>query len=383
MTRVVSVFGAGPAGLMAAEVLSAAGLEVHLHDHKTSPARKFLLAGRGGLNLTHSEPLSRLLTRYGAAEARLAPAITAFPPDALCAWAKSLGIDTFVGSSGRVFPVGLKATPLARAWLRRLAGQGVVFHPRSPWPGFGATPSVLAFGGLSWPHLGSDGAWLPAFRSAGIAVNPFRPANGRFLVPWSAHFASRFAGLPLKTIALTHGPRTVRGEVMISADGIEGGAIYALSRHLRDEPDTPLTVDLKPDLAEAEVAARLARPRAKLSTSNFLRKALGLSPVAAALLREAGAPLTAQAIKALPIAISGPAAITRAISSAGGVDWAEVDQNFMVLKQPGVFVAGEMLDWEAPTGGYLLQAAFATGHAAAQGLLAWVARSETANSERA
>ncbi len=374
MTGSVAVYGAGPAGLMAAEVLSAAGLQVHLHDHKPSPARKFLLAGRGGLNLTHSEPLETLLARYGEAEGFLAPAIRAFPPDGLRAWAAGLGIDTFVGSSGRIFPVGLKATPLLRAWLRRLAGQGVVFHPRSPWPGFAASPAVLAFGGASWPHLGSDAGWLPAFRAEGIAVTPFRPANGRFLVPWTEHFARRCAGVPLKNVALSHGPHRVRGEVMISADGIEGGAIYALSRHLRDDPETPLILDLKPDLSEADVAARLTRPRGKLSTSNYLRKALGLSPVAVALLREVGRPLSATAIKAVPITITGPAAITRAISSAGGVAWSEVDAQFMLRKRPGTFIAGEMLDWEAPTGGYLLQAAFATGRAAALGLLGFLAR---------
>ena len=373
MTRRVAVYGAGPAGLMAAEVLAAAGVAVDLHDHKPSPARKFLLAGRGGLNLTHSEPLADLLARYGEAASFLAPAITGFAPDALRAWASGLGIETFVGSSGRIFPVGLKATPLLRAWLRRLAGQGVTFHPRSPWPGFDGAAAVLAFGGASWPHLGSDAPWVSAFHAAGIAVTPLRPANGRFLVPWTEHFASRFAGTPLKTIALAHGPHRVKGEVMISADGIEGGAIYALSRHLRDEPQTPLTLDLKPDLSDAEVTARLARPRGKTSQSNHLRKVLGLPPVAVALLREAGLAPSAAAIKALPMAITGPAPIARAISSAGGVALAEIDARYMLRKKPGVFVAGEMLDWEAPTGGYLLQASFATGRASAQGLLDWLA----------
>jgi len=358
----VSVIGAGPAGLMAAEVLAEGGASVTIHEHKAAPARKFLLAGRGGLNLTHSEPLEQLLGRYGTARAKLEPAIRAFPPEALIAWANNLGIATFVGTSGRVFPQDMKASPLLRAWLGRLDRLGVKLVTRSRWEGFDGTPAILAMGGASWPHLGSDAAWIPMVRAAGIEVSPFRPANCRFLVPWTEHFAERFAGKPVKNVALSYGTHTARGEIMISRGGIEGGAVYALSRFIRDEPGQQLAVDLRPDLTADVVNERLSRRNRKDSRSNVLRKAFGLSPAAIALLRETGA----QDIKAVPIAVGPPAGLERAISSAGGIALSEVDENFQLVKRRGCYAVGEMLDWEAPTGGYLLQACFSMAVAAAK-----------------
>jgi uncharacterized flavoprotein (TIGR03862 family) len=367
---IVTVYGAGPAGLMAAEVLASGGCAVTIHDRMPAPARKFLLAGRGGLNLTHSEPLEALLARYGEARDRLEPAIRAFPPDALIAWANGLGVETFVGTSGRVFPKAMKASPLLRAWLRRLDGLGVKLVTRSPWTGFGETPAVLAFGGASWPHLGSDAGWVPAFKDAGIVVHAFKPANSRFLVNWSKIFRERFAGTPVKNVALSYAGHRVRGEIMISQEGLEGGAIYALSKGMREKPGHPLVIDLRPDLTLEALGERLKRPRGKDTQSNFLRKVAGLAPVAISLLRETGNAMDAAGLKHVAVAILRPAGLARAISSAGGVAFDEVDENFQLRKKPGVFVAGEMLDWEAPTGGYLLQACFSTGAAAARGLLA-------------
>jgi hypothetical protein len=392
------VVGAGPAGLAAAEVLAARGHRVDLYDAAPSPARKFLLAGRGGLNLTHSEPFERFLARYGAAAERLAPAIGRFPPEALRAWSAGLGEETFVGSSGRVFPKAFKASPLLRAWLRRLQTLGVVLHPRRRLVGLGegaarfAGPEgieearggavVLALGGASWPRLGGDGSWVEILRGAGVAVAPLRPANCAFVVDWSPAFRERFAGQPLKAVALSHGQTRVRGEAMIDANGIEGGAVYALSAALREAIDAQgsaiLTIDLKPDLTRETLAERLQR-RPGQSLSTFLRKAAGLAPVAIALLREAGpvpdAPdALAERLKALPIRLIAVAPIARAISSAGGIAWSEIDETFMLTQLPGVFVAGEMIDWEAPTGGYLLQACFATGRAAGAAAAAWVER---------
>ncbi|MBM3520616.1 MAG: TIGR03862 family flavoprotein, partial [Alphaproteobacteria bacterium] len=330
-----------------------------------APARKFLLAGRGGLNLTHAEPLDTFLTRYGEAREFLEPAIRAFPPTALRDWCHGLGIETFVGSSGRVFPKTMKASPILRAWLRRLAGLGVTLRTGHTWQGFGDGPTILAMGGASWPRLGSDGGFAPILAREGIRIVPFQPANSRFLVPWSEHFIERFAGTPLKNVALTYGPHRARGEAMIASTGIEGGAIYTLSRHLREERHGPLLIDLKPDLSPDEVTARLARRRPKESLSNHLRKSLGLSPVAIALLRET----KAQDVKSVPLAIGPPEGLARAISSAGGVARDEVDANFMLRRKPLCYAVGEMLDWEAPTGGYLLQACFSTAVAAARDCL--------------
>jgi uncharacterized flavoprotein (TIGR03862 family) len=364
----VKIIGAGPAGLMAAEILAEAGQSVAIHDHMAAPARKFLLAGRGGLNLTHSEPLDAFLERYGEAKAFLEPAVRAFPPEALIQWANGLGIETFVGSSGRVFPRQMKASPLLRAWLRRLDSLGVKLVPRSRWAGFDGTPTILALGGASWPHLGSDAAWLPVFAEKGIMVHPFKTANSRFLVHWSKVFRDKFAGTPVKNVALTYAGKRVRGELMISQEGIEGGAIYAVSKGLREHPGHPLIIDFRPDISQEVLAQRLTRPRGKDSLSNYLRKVAGLSPVAINLLRETGTAPDAAGIKAMPLKLERPAGITRAISSAGGVAREEVDAHFQLNKVPGTYCVGEMLDWEAPTGGYLLQACFSTAVMAARHL---------------
>ncbi len=362
----VQVIGAGPAGLMAAEVLAKGGARVVIRDHMAAPARKFLLAGRGGLNLTHSEPLDQFLERYGEQKAFLEPAIRAFPPAAVIEWCHGLGIETFVGSSGRVFPKQMKASPLLRAWLKRLGELGVTLQTRSRWEGFDGKRTILAMGGASWPHLGSDAAWVPILQAAGIAVNPFKPANSRFLVNWSKLFRERFSGTPVKNVALTYAGHRVPGEVMISQEGIEGGAIYALSRGMREHPGHPLHIDLRPDLKVEVLAERLSRPRAKDTQTNFLRKVAGLSPVAISLLRETGNAMDAAGIKAVAVQILRPAGIARAISSAGGIALSELDENFQLKKMPGVYAVGEMLDWEAPTGGYLLQACFSTAVSAAR-----------------
>lgn len=360
------IIGAGPSGLMAAEVLAQGGARVTIHDRMAAPARKFLMAGRGGLNLTHSEPLDRFLDRYGPARGMLEPAIRAFPPDAVRDWCHGLGIETFVGSSGRVFPKTMKASPLLRAWLRRLAGLGVELKPRSEWRGpDGSTDiTILAMGGASWPRLGSDGNWVPVLRGLGVEITDLAPSNSGVVTDWSAHFAERFAGKPLKRIGITCGGRTMRGEAIVTRRGLEGGAVYGLSPELRDAAE--FTIDLKPDMSEEQVAARLERPRGKESTSNWLRKSLNLSPVAIALLRERGAAPSVPSIKRLAVPLRGIEGLERAISSAGGIARSEVDENFQLHRLPRTYAVGEMLDWEAPTGGYLLQACFSTGHWAAR-----------------
>jgi uncharacterized flavoprotein (TIGR03862 family) len=390
----VAVIGAGPAGLMAAETMATAGLAVTVFDRMPSPGRKLLMAGRGGLNLTHSEALPGLLDRYGAARGSLGTAITDFPPAALVAWCEGLGQPTFTGSSGRVFPRAMKASPLLRAWLARLDGLGVQFAMRRRWTGWDATgapafddgttirsaATVLALGGASWPRLGSDGAWTDLL--PGIAVSPLRPANCGFVVAWSAPFR-RFEGTPLKRIALSFRGRTVRGEAMVTERGIEGGAVYALSGVLRDaiaaEGAVTAYLDLRPDLEAAALARRVAGPRGSASLSTFLRKAAGLAPVGVGLVQEAlhagAAPDLASLIKAIPLHLRAPQPIARAISSAGGIALDEMDPRWMLRRRPGVFAAGEMLDWEAPTGGYLLQACFATGAACGRGVVAWLQES--------
>ena len=397
----VVVIGAGPAGLMAAEVIAQAGRCVTVYDALPSAGRKFLMAGRGGLNLTHSEQLPAFVARYGAAMPQLAEAIETFPPDMLRAWSELLGQPTFVGSSGRVFPQAFKASPLLRAWLRRLDQSGVQFAMRYRWTGWdgegrllfdtsegprviAAKATVLALGGASWPRLGSDGAWVKTLAARGIDVAPLRPANCGFVVAWSDVFRNRFAGYPLKSMALSFGSQVVRGEAMITRTGIEGGAIYALSAPMRDavvaNGTATLNVALRPELNTSELIAKLSAPRGKQSLSTFLRKAVHLPPVGIALLQEtaiaSGTSLAslstaslAGLINAVPIVLSGVAPIARAISTAGGIALDELDADYMIEKLPGVFAAGEMLDWEAPTGGYLLQASFATGAAAGRGVV--------------
>jgi uncharacterized flavoprotein (TIGR03862 family) len=365
----VTVVGAGPAGLMAAELLASGGAKVTIIDHMAKPARKFLLAGRGGLNLTHSEPLETMLERYGEAKDFISPAIRAFPPSALIEWVNELGIETFVGSSGRVFPKQMKASPLLRAWLRRLESLGVVLKANTQWQGLDTTPTILAMGGASWPQLGSDAAWVPTLRAANIRVNGFKPANSRFLVNWSKLFRDKYAGTPVKNVALNYAGQKVRGEIMISSEGIEGGAIYALSRFMREMPGEELQVDLRPDLSVEQLAERLAKPRGKQSQSTFLRKAAGLPPVSISLLHESGVAITAENIKTVPIKILRPASLARAISSAGGVALSDLDENFRLKAMKNVYCIGEMVDWEAPTGGYLLQACFSSAVAAAKDCL--------------
>jgi uncharacterized flavoprotein (TIGR03862 family) len=391
---VIAVIGAGPAGLMAAEILARGGRQVTVFDHMPSAGRKLLMAGRGGLNLTHAESIEVFLTRYGSAGGRLAPAIRRFPPEALRAWAESLGQSLFVGTSGRVFPRAMKASPLLRAWLLRLGGLGVQFAFRHRWQGFGADPHwllfagsapihaesvVLALGGASWPRLGSDGGWTPHLAQRGIAMAPFKPANCGLTIGWTDIFKQRFAGTPLKAVALRGEGQVSRGDAMITGYGIEGGAVYALSGVVRDaiavRGEAMLTLDLRPDLTEAALVAKLRTLRPRDSLSNGLRRTLSLAPVATNILREAGpAPSRdpaslAALIKAVPLRVTGCQGLDRAISSAGGVAWDEVDNRFMLRRMPGVFVAGEMLDWEAPTGGYLLQGCMATGAAAGHGML--------------
>jgi uncharacterized flavoprotein (TIGR03862 family) len=402
----IAVIGAGPAGLMAAEVIAQGGAGVTVYDAMPSAGRKFLMAGRGGLNLTHSEPLPAFLARYGEATPRFAAAITAFPPESLRQWSEALGQPTFVGSSGRVFPKAMKASPLLRAWLRRLDGSGVRFALRHRWTGWDddgrlsfhtpdgkrvveARATVLALGGASWPRLGSDGAWVETLRSRGVTIAKLRPANCAFSVAWSDIFRNRFEGHPLKGAALSFDAHSVRGEAVITRNGIEGGAIYALSAELReaigDKGEAILRVALRPELSISDLVARLSMPRAKQSLSNFLRKAIHLSPVAIGLLQEAAiasgvslASLSTASLAALindlPIKLDGVAPIARAISTAGGISLDELNADFMIRRLPGIFAAGEMLDWEAPTGGYLLQACFATGAAAGRGAVKWLSR---------
>jgi uncharacterized flavoprotein (TIGR03862 family) len=402
-----AIIGGGPAGLMAADVLARGGALVTIYERMPSVGRKFLLAGRGGLNLTHSEALEAFLPRYREATPHLRAAIEAFSPADLQNFSAELGQETFIGSSGRIFPQSLKTSPLLRAWLRRLSEMGVRLRLRHHWQGWDregallfSTPdgpltvpaqaTILALGGASWPHLGSDGSWTGPLQQAGIAIAPLRPSNSGFRVDWSDMFRERFAGEPLKSVELAFREARLRGEAMITRHGIEGGAIYALSPDLREAiaatGEAVLRVDLRPDIGFPELERRLAAPREKRSLANWLRKQVKLPPVAIGLIQEAAhsaaTPLStmtpeelAKLIKAVPIRLSGTARIARAISTAGGVAFSEIDGRFMLKARPGTFIAGEMLDWEAPTGGYLLQAVFATGAAAARGALEWMSES--------
>jgi hypothetical protein len=396
---------------MAAEVLVQGGARVEVFDSMPSVGRKFLLAGKGGLNLTHSEPPERFRARFGAARAHLEALLDRFGPEDVRAWALGLGFDTFVGSSGRVFPTDLKAAPLLRAWLHRLRRAGVVFHTRHRWLGWDgcsadarlqfATPSgirhtraeatVLALGGGSWPRLGSDGAWVALLRERGVTVAPLRSANCGFDVQWSERFRTRYAGQPVKTVTITfddaEGNRVEQqGEFTITQGGVEGGLIYALSARLRDSiearGDLVITLDLAPDWTMERLANEIARPRGSSSWSRHLQRTIGLRGAKAGLLNEAfvprnfdDVPRLAAAIKALPLRLVGARPLDEAISSAGGVAFDQLDEGLMIRKLPGVFCAGEMLNWEAPTGGYLLTACFASGRGAGEGALEWLSRS--------
>ena len=393
----VAIVGAGPAGLFAAECLAEKGLSVTVYDRMPSPASKFLMAGRGGLNLTHSEPLDAFIGRYGPASPLLTRALARFSPDDLRRWAHGLGEETFTGSSGRVFPKSFKASPLLRAWLRRLDRLGVRLFTRHEWRGFGADGALLfaipdgethvhadavllALGGASWPRLGADGGWVADLQRAGITVMPFEPANAGWLMPWTDH-VRRFAGTPLKRVALSFGGETARGDAMLTETGLEGGPVYALGALVRAalaRGEGTLTLDLRPDLDRAALVKKLSAARKGASLAKRLTQA-GLTPAMQAVLREAG-PLPAEAdalaarIKNVQLRVCGMAGLERAISSAGGIALDAIDAHFMLKARPGIFVAGEMLDWEAPTGGYLLQGCFATAALAADGIIAFLKR---------
>ncbi|HJV51466.1 MAG TPA: TIGR03862 family flavoprotein [Noviherbaspirillum sp.] len=403
-----AIIGGGPAGLMAAEALSGRGLRVEVFDAMPSVGRKFLLAGKGGMNITHSEPTDSFLGRYGARREQIAPLLDAFGPPALRAWVHGLGIDTFVGSSGRVFPTDMKAAPLLRAWLHRLREAGVRFHMRHRWLGWEGKPDggrlrfatpegervvhadavLLALGGASWARLGSDGAWVPLLAAQGVPLRPLQPANCGFDAPWSEHFRTRYAGEPVKSVVASvvgaDGQAHVRqGEFVICASGVEGSLVYALSSPLRDaiamHGAATLTLDLVPGKDLQRVTEEVAHPRGSRSMASHLQSRVGLRGVKAGLLRElaskedyADPRRLAQAIKALPLRLVAPRPIDEAISSAGGVAFEALDARLMLRDLPGVFCTGEMLDWEAPTGGYLLTACFASGRAAGLGAAAWI-----------
>ncbi len=386
----VAIIGGGPAGLIAAEVLTNAGASVIVYDRMPSLGRKFLIAGRGGLNLTHSEPLEKFLPRYNAAQKFMTPFIEKFSPEKLRGWCEELGQETFVGSSGRVFPKSMKASPLLRAWLSRLDQAGVQFKLQRTWKGWSedgelifdtqngmvktAKPDaiLLALGGASWPSLGSDGSWTKLINAP---MNALKPSNCGFVCGWS-DYMKKYAGTPLKNISITYNGQTVNGEAIIAQNGMEGGAVYALSASIRDNLPTTVTIDLRPNISAEGLLKKMDAPRGRQSFSTFLQKTLGLSPLAISLLREADKDIQhlspqnlANLIKSVSITFTAPFSIDRAISSAGGIKIDAIDDNFMIKNIPSVFAAGEMLDWEAPTGGYLLQACFATGVAAANGIM--------------
>ncbi|REE21153.1 hypothetical protein B0G71_4305 [Paraburkholderia sp. BL27I4N3] len=412
----VAVIGGGPAGLMAAEALSQQGVQVDVHDAMPSVGRKFLMAGKGGMNITHSEPLEPFLGRYGARREQIAPLVRAFDPDALRAWLHELGVETFVGSSGRVFPADMKAAPMLRAWLHRLREAGVRFHMRHKWCGWDAeaadaathtlrfaTPDgeqavtfdavVFALGGASWPRLGSDAAWVPLMASRDVPVAPLLPANCGFDADWSPYLRERFAGQPVKPVAITltdvdSKVHNRQGEILLTETGLEGSLIYALSSQIRErilaDGDVTIMLDLAPGLALERVVAEVTRPRGSRSMSSHLHGRIGIGGVKLALLHEilskeafADANGLAHAIKALPVRLTRARPIAEAISTAGGIPFEALNEHLMIERLPGVFCAGEMLDWEAPTGGYLLTACFASGLAAGRGAAAYVGRAST------
>jgi uncharacterized flavoprotein (TIGR03862 family) len=401
----VAIIGGGPAGLMAAEVLIQGGIQVDLYDAMPSMGRKFLVAGKGGLNLTHSEPFPQFLARYGDRRPQLETLLTDFGPEQLRAWARGLGFETFVGTSGRVFPVGMKTTPILRAWLERLHLGGVTFHQRHKWLGWNAdnslrfeTPTreisvqadavVLALGGGSWPQTGSTGAWVPLLTGHGVAVAPLKPSNCGFDVAWSEHLRTRFAGQPLKSVTVSFADSKgnvflQQGEFIVTETGVEGSLIYACSALLRDEIEASgravIRLDLAPGWTHERLVERLSRPRGSRSMASHLEKATGLKGVKAGLLWEfitkpdfADPSHLANAIKDLPIPLLAARPLEEAISSAGGVAFEALDEHLMIRSLPGVFCVGEMLDWEAPTGGYLLTACMSTGRWAAEGVRKWV-----------
>lgn len=401
----VAILGGGPAGLMAAEALSLAGVQVDIYDAMPSFGRKFLRAGIGGLNITHGEAYELFCSRYGDRQLQLQAVLDRFPPAALRAWVKELGFDTFVGSSGRVFPVEMKAAPLLRAWLHRLRGAGVRLHARHRWLGWHADgalrfscptgelavrprATVLALGGASWPQLGSDGAWTSLLSAGGVEILPLQSANCGFEVTWSTHIREKFAGAQLKSVALTmtdaNGrPERRPGEMVVSEYGVEGSLIYAFSRQLRERINShgsaTFTLDLLPGRSAEQVQAQVSHPRGSRSMSGHLQSRLGIAGIKSALLNEVlqreqfnDVSILAATIKALPITVHAARPVAEAISTAGGISFNSLDQDFMLKAMPGVFAAGEMLDWEAPTGGYLLNACFATGLHAGRGVLNWL-----------
>ncbi len=403
----IVIVGGGPAGLMAAESANDAGAEVDLYDAMASVGRKFLLAGKGGLNLTHSESSEKFLSRYGSRRTQIAPLLASFGPDALRTWVRGLGIDTFVGSSGRVFPTDLKAAPLLRSWLRRLRKAGVRFHVRHRWTGWDeqgvlrfSTPEgnrsvqadavVLALGGGSWPNLGSDASWVPLLVGRGVHIAPLQPANCGFDVGWSDHFRTKFAGHPVKSVAVVlRSPTGIEswhpGEFIITETGVEGGVIYTVSAALRNEilakGTATLRLDLAPDRDVPRLTHDLSRPRGKRTMATHLQRQAHIEGVKAGLLREvvskedfADPARLAAAIKSLPVKLIAPRPLKEAISTAGGVLFEALDAQLMIRHLPGVFCAGEMLDWESPTGGYLLTACFATGRAAGLGAVDWLTK---------
>ena len=399
----MAIIGGGPAGLMAAEVISAGGAHVDVYDSMPSLGRKFLMAGKSGLNITHAEPFEQFVSRYGKRRAQIEPMLKRFGPDDLRRWVHELGVETFVGTSGRVFPavVGMKASPLLRAWLKRLSDSGVTFHLRHRWTGWLPDGSlhfespdgdktikteaiVLTLGGGSWSRLGSDGAWVPWLEQAGVKVEALKPSNCGFDVAWSPYFREKFDGHPIKSVVLGFGSFRQQGEFIVTKEGVEGGLIYAASALLRDEiyatGNAIMTLDLAPERSEAWLVERLLKPRGSRTMASHLEKTVGMKGVKAGLLREflsredfTDPKKLAASIKNLPVPLIAPRPLEEAISSAGGVTFESLNEDLMIYSMPGVFCAGEMLDWEAPTGGYLLTACFASGCVAGQGVLKWLA----------